>query len=61
MTIGYRFIRYLLVEKGMMFIKQMYLERLAKDQIYEFVFIASSLKLRDTSAVLMGPIAIRIQ
>ena len=37
---------FLLAEKGVMFIEQMFLEEMAKDQIYEFAFIAASLKLR---------------
>jgi len=51
---------YLLAEKGVMFIEQMFLEDLAKDRIYEFAFIASSLKLRGASAAPMRPLAIPI-
>lgn len=49
---------YLLAEKGVMFIEQMFLEELAKDKIYKFVFIASSLKLRGASAAPLRPIAL---
>lgn len=51
---------YLLAEKGVMFIEQMFLEDLAKDKVYEFAFIASSLKLRGASAAPMRPIALPI-
>ncbi|NND31038.1 MAG: cyclase family protein [Saprospiraceae bacterium] len=49
---------YLLAEKGVMFIEQMYLEDLAADSIYTFAFIAASLKLRGASGAPMRPIAI---
>ena len=52
---------YLLAEKGVMFIEQMFLEELAKDQIYEFAFIAASLKLRGASGSPMRPIAIPVK
>ena len=52
---------YLLAEKGVMFIEQMNLETLAQDQVYEFAFIASSLKLRGASAAPMRPIALPIR
>ncbi|MFN7120153.1 MAG: cyclase family protein [Saprospiraceae bacterium] len=52
---------YLLAEKGVMFIEQMYLEELAKDQVYEFAFIATSLKLKGASGAPMRPIAIPIR
>ncbi|HRX00319.1 MAG TPA: cyclase family protein [Cyclobacteriaceae bacterium] len=51
---------YLLAEKGVMFIEQMLLEDLASDHVYEFVFIAASLKLKGASAAPMRPIAIPI-
>ncbi|WP_163381261.1 cyclase family protein [Cyclobacterium sp. SYSU L10401] len=51
---------YLLAEKGVMFIEQMYLEELAKDEVYEFAFIAASLKLKGASGSPMRPIAIPI-
>lgn len=49
---------YLLAEKGVMFIEQMYLEDLAKDKVWEFAFVSASLKLRGASAAPMRPIAI---
>ncbi len=49
---------YLLAEKGMMFIEQMNLEQLAEDKVYEFAFIAASLKLKGASGAPMRPIAI---
>jgi kynurenine formamidase len=52
---------YMLAEKGVMFIEQMFLEDLAKDKIYEFAFIASSIKLWGASAAPMRPLAIPIQ
>ncbi|PWL31673.1 cyclase family protein [uncultured Roseivirga sp.] len=51
---------YLLAEKGMMFIEQMNLESLAEDRVFEFAFIASSLKLRGASGAPMRPIALPI-
>ena len=52
---------YLLAEKGVMFIEQMFLEELSADKVYEFAFIASSLKLRGASGSPMRPIAIPIK
>jgi kynurenine formamidase len=52
---------YLLAEKGVMFIEQMFLEDLAEDKVYEFAFIAASLKLRGASGSPMRPIAIPIK
>lgn len=52
---------YLLAEKGVMFIEQMSLEALAKDQVYEFAFLAASLKLKGASGSPMRPIAIPIR
>ncbi|MEP2771911.1 MAG: cyclase family protein [Fulvivirga sp.] len=51
---------YLLAEKGMMFIEQMFLENIAEDNVYEFAFIAASLKLKGASGSPMRPIAIPI-
>ena len=47
---------YLLAEKGVMFMEQLYLEEIASDQVYEFAFIAASLKLRGASGSPMRPI-----
>jgi kynurenine formamidase len=52
---------YLLAEKGVMFIEQMYLEELAKDEVYEFAFIAASLKLKGASGSPLRPLAIPIK
>jgi kynurenine formamidase len=52
---------YLLAEKGVMFIEVMFLEELSRDQVYEFAFIAASLKLRGASGSPMRPLAIPIQ
>ena len=49
---------YLLAEKGVMFIEQLFLEELSKNKVYEFAFIAASLKLRGASGSPMRPIAI---
>ncbi|RIA09219.1 kynurenine formamidase [Flavobacteriaceae bacterium MAR_2010_72] len=51
---------YLLAEKGVMFIEQMYLETLANDRVFEFAFIAASLKLKGASGSPMRPLAIPI-
>ncbi|MEQ8337127.1 MAG: cyclase family protein [Cyclobacteriaceae bacterium] len=51
---------YLLAEKGVMFIEQMYLEELSTAKVYEFAFIAASLKLRGASGSPMRPLAIPI-
>jgi len=51
---------YLLAERGVMFIEQMYLEQLSVDKVYEFAFIAASLKLRGASGSPMRPVAIPI-
>lgn len=52
---------YLLAEKGVMFIEQMYLENLATDAVYEFAFIAASLKLKGASGSPMRPLAIPLK
>jgi kynurenine formamidase len=49
---------YLLAEKGVMFMEQLFLEDLASDKVYEFAFIASSLKLRGASGSPLRPIAL---
>ncbi|QHT70347.1 cyclase family protein [Rhodocytophaga rosea] len=51
---------YLLAEKGVMFIEQIYLEDLAQDKVYSFAFIGASMKLRGASGAPMRPIAIPI-
>jgi len=52
---------YLLVEKGVSLMEAMWLEDLAKDQVYEFLFIASPLKFRGGTASPIRPLAIGIQ
>jgi kynurenine formamidase len=52
---------YLLAERGVMFIEQIFLEELAKDKLYTFAFIAASLKLRGASGSPMRPIAFQIK
>jgi len=51
---------YLLAEKGVTFIEQLFLEQLSADKVYEFAFIAASLKLRGASASPMRPVAFPI-
>lgn len=52
---------YLLAEKGVMFIEQMFLEELSRDKIYEFAFIAASIKFKGASGAPMRPIAFPIR
>jgi kynurenine formamidase len=49
---------YLLAERGVSMIEVMWLEELAKDQVYEFVFIAAPLKLRGATGSPLRPLAI---
>ena len=48
---------YLLAQKGAPIMELVFLEELAKDKIYEFAFIAGSLKLRGADAAPLRPIA----
>src|SRR5215470_19020160 len=52
---------YLLAERGVSLLEAMWLEELSKDQVYEFLFIASPLKLRGGTASPLRPFAIPIQ
>lgn len=52
---------YLLAERGVSLLEVLWLEELAKDQVYEFLFIASPLKLRGATASPMRPLAISIR
>jgi kynurenine formamidase len=52
---------YLLVERGVSLMEAMWLEDLSKDQVYEFLFIASPLKFRGGTASPIRPLAISIQ
>jgi kynurenine formamidase len=51
---------YLLVEKGVSLLELVWLEDLAKDGVYEFLFMGSPLKLRGASASPLRPIAIPV-
>ncbi len=52
---------YLLAEKGVMFLEQIFLEELAADRVYEFAFIGASLKLRGASGAPMRPLALPVR
>jgi kynurenine formamidase len=52
---------YLLVERGVSLLEALWLEDLAKDQVYEFLFIASPLKFRGGTASPVRPLAISIR
>ena len=52
---------YLLAEHGVSMLEAVWLEDLAKDQVYEFLFIASPLKMRGATASPIRPLAISIQ
>jgi kynurenine formamidase len=52
---------YLLAEQGAPIIELAYLEELAADRVYEFAFIAGSLKLRGADAAPLRPIAIPLR
>ena len=52
---------YLLGQRGVSFLEMVWLEELAKDKVYEFIFIASALKLRGASGSPVRPIAIPVQ
>ncbi len=52
---------YLLAEQGTPIIELVYLEELSRDQVFEFAFIGSSLKLRGADAAPIRPIAIPLQ
>ncbi len=52
---------YLLAQAGVPIIEVVYLEELALNEVYEFAFIAASLKFRGASAAPFRPIALRIR
>jgi kynurenine formamidase len=52
---------YLLAERGVSMLEVLWLEELAKDQVYEFLFIASPLKMRGATASPLRPLAIPLQ
>ena len=52
---------YLLAQQGTPIIELVYLEQLARDKVYEFVFIGGSLKLRGSDAAPLRPISMPVQ
>lgn len=52
---------YLLAEQGAPIIELVYLEELARDQVYKFAFIGGSLKLRGADAAPIRPLALPIR
>jgi kynurenine formamidase len=52
---------YLLAQQGAHILELVDLEELARDRVYEFAFIAASLKLRGADAAPLRPIAIPIR
>ena len=52
---------YLLAERGVSLVEALWLEDLSKDQVYEFLFIASPLKMRGATASPIRPFAIPIR
>lgn len=52
---------YLQAEQGVSLLEALWLEDLSKDQVYEFLFIATPLKMRGATASPIRPIAIPLQ
>jgi kynurenine formamidase len=52
---------YLQAERGVSLLEALWLEDLSKDQVYEFLFIATPLKMRGATASPIRPLAIPIQ
>ncbi|MCZ6771918.1 MAG: hypothetical protein O7G83_08020 [Proteobacteria bacterium] len=52
---------YLLAEKGVSLLEVLWREELAKDQVYEFLFTSSPLKMRGATGTLTRPRAIAIR
>ena len=52
---------YLLAQAGVPIIEVVYLEELSREQVYEFAFIAASLKFRGASAAPFRPIALPLR
>ena len=52
---------YLFAERGVSVIEVMWLEDLAQDEVYEFLFIAMPLKLRGATGSPLRPVAIPAQ
>ncbi|MEO3415114.1 cyclase family protein [Roseovarius sp. CAU 1744] len=51
---------YLLAEKGIPFFELLWLEDLARDKVYEFLFVGAPIKLRGASGAPVRPLAIPI-
>lgn len=49
----------LLIEQGIYMIENMALEQIAKEKVYEFLFIVQPLKLKGATGSAVAPIAIR--
>ncbi len=52
---------YLLAQQGAPIIELAWLEELARDQVYEFAFVAGPLKLRGADAAPLRPIAMPLR
>jgi len=52
---------YLQAERGVSLVEALWLEELSKDRVYEFLFIATPLKMRGATASPIRPIAIPLQ
>ena len=52
---------YLLAQHGIPIIELAFLDELARDGVYEFAFIGSSLRFRGASAAPMRPIALPLR
>jgi kynurenine formamidase len=48
----------LLIENGIYLLESVYLEELARDQVYEFLFIALPLKIRGATGSMVDPLAV---
>jgi kynurenine formamidase len=49
---------YLLVEKGVLLLEMLYLEGLAEDFVYSFLFVAQPTKIQGASGAFIDPIAV---
>ncbi|HBC07759.1 MAG TPA: cyclase [Rhodospirillaceae bacterium] len=52
---------YLLAEKGVPFLELLWLEELARERVYEFLFVAAPLKLRGATGAPVRPLAIPLR
>lgn len=50
--------RYLIYENGVAHIEELYLEELAREQVYEFLFICLPLRIKGATGSIVHPIAI---